>query len=55
VRNSRVWQDKTVIEIVEAVFQEHAPLAVWRWSDETMPFMEADDGHTMVLFANSVE
>ncbi|USX23980.1 type VI secretion system tip protein VgrG [Oxalobacteraceae bacterium OTU3CINTB1] len=41
VRNSRVWQDKTVIEIVEAVFQEHAPLAVWRWSDETAPFMAA--------------
>ena len=40
-RNSRVWQDKTVIEIVESVFQEHAPLAVWRWSDETAPFMEA--------------
>jgi type VI secretion system VgrG family protein len=89
VRNSRVWQDKTVIEIVEAVFQEHAPLAVWRWSEETEPFMaaagarsyccqyresdfdfvtrllteeglawrfeETDDGHTMVLFANSVE
>jgi type VI secretion system VgrG family protein len=89
VRNSRVWQDKTVIEIIEAVFQEHAPLAVWRWSDETAPFMaaagarsyccqyresdfdfitrllteeglawrfeETDDGHTMVLFANSVE
>jgi type VI secretion system secreted protein VgrG len=88
-RNSRVWQDKTVIEIVESVFQEHAPLAVWRWSDETGPFMadagsrsyccqyresdfdfitrllteeglawrfeETDDGHTMVLFANSVE
>jgi type VI secretion system secreted protein VgrG len=88
-RNSRVWQDKTVIEIVEAVFQDHGPLAVWRWSEETAPFMEAvgarsyccqyresdydfitrllteeglawrfedtDDGHTMVIFANSVE
>jgi type VI secretion system secreted protein VgrG len=88
-RNSRVWQDKTVIEIVEAVFHDHAPQAVWRWSDETAPFMaaagarsyccqyresdfdfitrllteeglawrfeETDDGHVMVLFANSVE
>jgi type VI secretion system VgrG family protein len=88
-RNSRVWQDKTVIEIVEAVFQDHAPLAVWRWSDETAPFMAAagarsyccqyresdfdfvtrllteeglswrvednDDGHCLVLFANSGE
>ncbi|WP_156369441.1 type VI secretion system Vgr family protein, partial [Duganella sp. Leaf126] len=43
VRNSRVWQDKTVIEIVESVFQGHAPLAQWRWSDETASFM-ADAG-----------
>jgi type VI secretion system VgrG family protein len=88
-RNSRVWQDKTAIEIVETVFQDHAPQAVWRWSDETAPFMaaagtrsyccqyresdfdfitrllteeglawrfeETDDGHIMVLFANSAE
>ena len=88
-RNSRVWQDKTVIEIVEAVFQDHAPLAAWRWSEEAAPFMadagarsyccqyresdfdfvtrllteeglawrfeETEDGHVMVLFANSVE
>nr|GEU80227.1 hypothetical protein [Tanacetum cinerariifolium] len=41
VRNSRVWQDKTVIEIVESVFQAYAPLAQWRWSDETASFMAA--------------
>ncbi len=40
VRNSRVWQDKTVIEIVESVFQSYAPAALWRWSDDTRPFME---------------
>lgn len=43
VRNSRVWQDKTVMEIVDIVFQEHAPHAEWRWSDETAAFM-ADAG-----------
>jgi type VI secretion system secreted protein VgrG len=37
VRNSRVWQDKSVIEIVDAVFQAYQPLARWRWSDETSP------------------
>jgi type VI secretion system secreted protein VgrG len=39
VRNSRVWQDKTVMEIVDIVFQCHAPQAQWRWSDETASFM----------------
>ncbi|MET0981832.1 MAG: type VI secretion system Vgr family protein, partial [Telluria sp.] len=39
VRNSRVWQDKSVIEIVDAVFQPYRPLARWRWSAETSSFM----------------
>lgn len=39
VRNSRVWQDKSVIEIVDSVFAAYLPLAAWRWSDETGPFM----------------
>lgn len=39
VRNSRAWQDKTVIEIVDSVFESYLPLASWRWSDETGPFM----------------
>lgn len=43
VRNSRVWQDKTVIEIVESVFETYMPLAIWRWSDEAMSFM--DEAH----------
>ena len=40
VRNSRVWQNKSVIEIVESVFQSYAPAARWRWSDDTRPFMD---------------
>jgi type VI secretion system secreted protein VgrG len=39
VRNSRVWQDKSVIDIVDAVFEAYLPLARWRWSDDTWPFM----------------
>ncbi|MBD8528680.1 MULTISPECIES: type VI secretion system Vgr family protein [unclassified Massilia] len=39
VRNSRVWQDRSVIEIVDAVFQAYQPLARWRWSDDARPFM----------------
>jgi type VI secretion system secreted protein VgrG len=39
VRNSRVWQDKTVIEIVDSVFGAYLPLSRWRWSDEAGPFM----------------
>jgi type VI secretion system secreted protein VgrG len=38
-RNSRVWQDKSVIEIVDAVFEPYLPLARWRWSMDTGPFM----------------
>ena len=39
VRNSRVWQDKTVIDIVDSVFEAYLPLARWRWSDETPTFV----------------
>jgi type VI secretion system secreted protein VgrG len=39
VRNSRVWQDKSVIDIVDCVFQSYQPEARWRWSDEVGPFM----------------
>jgi type VI secretion system VgrG family protein len=40
VRNSRVWQDKSVIQIVDSVFESYLPLAKWRWSDEAGPFMD---------------
>ena len=87
VRNCRVWQDKRVIDIVDAVFADNRPAARWRWSDETNSFMadalprsyccqyresdldfvlrllaeeglsfrveETDDGHGLVLFADS--
>lgn len=32
--NSRIWQDKSVIEIVEDVFADHASIAAWRWDDD---------------------
>ncbi|WP_028104763.1 type VI secretion system Vgr family protein, partial [Pseudoduganella violaceinigra] len=34
VRNSRVWQDKSVAEIVDEVFEAHAPYANWQWSED---------------------
>jgi type VI secretion system secreted protein VgrG len=34
VRDSRVWQDKSVIEIVDAVFEAYQPQARWRWSED---------------------
>lgn len=40
VRNSRVWQDQTVAQIVDAVFSSYLPVAQWRWSDESGPFMD---------------
>lgn len=40
VRNSRVWQDRTVIQIVDSVFEAYRPLARWRWSEDTGPFMD---------------
>lgn len=39
-RNSRVWQDKTAIEIADSVFEAYRPLARWQWSKDTGPFME---------------
>ena len=39
VRNSRVWQDKSVIDIVDAVFTAYQPQARWRWSGETSSFI----------------
>ncbi|TXH92693.1 MAG: type VI secretion system tip protein VgrG [Pseudomonas sp.] len=33
---SRVWQNKSVVEIVEDVFADHASIAAWHW-DEDVP------------------
>ncbi len=38
-RHNRVFQEKSVIEIVEAVFADYADVAAWQWSDEVAPFM----------------
>ncbi|MGQ4582302.1 type VI secretion system tip protein VgrG [Lysobacter sp. F60174L2] len=38
-RHSRVFQDRTVVEIVEAVFADYAPLAAWQVGDEVGPFL----------------
>jgi type VI secretion system secreted protein VgrG len=31
---SRVWQGKSVIEIVEDVFADHASIAAWKWGED---------------------
>ena len=41
VRNCRVWQEKSVIEIVDSVFESYTPQAIWRWSEEAGPFMDS--------------
>ena len=33
-RRSQVWQEKTLIEIVESVFARYSRLAQWRWADD---------------------
>ncbi|MCX7279792.1 MAG: type VI secretion system Vgr family protein [Burkholderiales bacterium] len=38
-RTSRVWQDMSTIQIVDAVFQSYQAVAAWRWSDEVGPFL----------------
>jgi type VI secretion system secreted protein VgrG len=38
-RNSRAWQDKTVIEIVDSVFEAYQPYARSIWSGEVGSFM----------------
>jgi type VI secretion system secreted protein VgrG len=40
VRNSRVWQERSVVEIVDSVFEAYRPLARWRWSDDVASCME---------------
>ncbi|AQR70805.1 hypothetical protein BZG29_22675 [Janthinobacterium sp. LM6] len=40
VRNSRVWQDRSVTAIVDEVLQAYAPHALWQWSDEVAQCMQ---------------
>ncbi|MEW6762118.1 MAG: type VI secretion system tip protein VgrG [Pseudomonadota bacterium] len=39
VRNCRVWQDKSVVEIADDVLSSYQPAARWRWSEDVGPFM----------------
>ncbi|MDP9108218.1 MAG: type VI secretion system Vgr family protein, partial [Pseudomonadota bacterium] len=36
---SRVWQDKTVLEVVESLFQDFPQHAAWQWSSEAARFL----------------
>jgi len=37
--NSRVWQDKSVIQIVEDVFAGHPTIAAWRWDTDVTGYV----------------
>jgi type VI secretion system secreted protein VgrG len=39
VRNSRVWQDKSVTDIVDDLLGAYKPLTQWRWSGGTDAFI----------------
>jgi type VI secretion system VgrG family protein len=39
VRNSRAWQDSSVVEIIDSVFAHYQPHAQWVWSGDVRPFM----------------
>jgi type VI secretion system secreted protein VgrG len=39
VRNSRAWQDSSVVEIIDSVFEKYQPHARWVWSGDVSPFM----------------
>jgi len=38
-RHNRVFQERSLIEIVEAVFADYADVAAWQWTDEVAQFM----------------
>jgi type VI secretion system secreted protein VgrG len=38
-RNNCVWQDRTVVEIVESVLLRYPDFADWRWTDDVAQFM----------------
>lgn len=38
-RHNRVFQDKTVVQILESVFADYADVAAWQWSDEVAGFL----------------
>ncbi len=46
VRNSRVWQDRTIVEIVDEVFAHYTPVARWRWSTDTLSCLATVPAHS---------
>ncbi len=38
-RHNRVFQEKSVIAIVEAVFADYSDIAAWQWADEVTQFL----------------
>lgn len=40
-RHSRVFQDRSVLQIVETVLADYAPHAVWQVADDVGPFLDA--------------
>ena len=38
-RHNRVFQDKTVVQILESVFADYADVAAWQWGDEVASFL----------------
>ncbi|RQP24216.1 type VI secretion system Vgr family protein [Piscinibacter terrae] len=40
-RRSQVWQEKSVIEIVESVFAAHAQHAAWQWADDIAAHLQS--------------
>lgn len=38
-RHNRVFQNRTVIDILESVFVDYADVAAWHWADDVAPFM----------------
>ena len=38
-RHNRVFQDKTVVQIVETVFADYADVAAWQWTEEVAGFL----------------
>ncbi|MDE2402327.1 MAG: type VI secretion system tip protein VgrG, partial [Burkholderiales bacterium] len=37
--SSRVWQDKSLIDIIEDVFADHALIAAWKWDDDVPSYV----------------
>ncbi|MEW5788882.1 MAG: type VI secretion system Vgr family protein [Pseudomonadota bacterium] len=38
-RHNRVFQERSLMEIIDLVFADHAPYAAWQWSEEVADFL----------------